>query len=519
MNYIDLHCHPSTKPMLTLKVNRVNCWFNIRVRFDNIIENIFDSQSSLSQICQSSECNLVCIALHPLELSFAKSKKLQNVARFISYFDRDQLLNIAGQFNGYRANQLLIDELSNLKDKLENPYSTSSRMNKIQIIQSMDDYDQNDYETLHIILNVEGGHAFYYDKNEFENIDRIKENLNVFKNKEGDRLLYITLTHLAQNVFANHAFGMKFLGTNGFLPNGNGITEKGFAFIDHCLDTNNDQYWKILIDVKHMSLKSRKHYYQHILNGTPIICSHAGLTGKSWSNVEEMIELPSELGFEGFTRVVHKKKKGHIEGTYFNPCSINLYDEEIQKIVTSRGIIGINLDERILGASYTLFSDKFKLFEEEYFNPEEFNEEFRTKIQAFHLTLEEQESMLEEIEVNSDEEYLEGYPINSNHKWGTHLKFFVNTLIHIYLKGWPNEDRIEEDNPWKYVCIGSDFDGLINPVDTCVNITKFPEFALELERAIKFYSELLDIPSHHRNSLINDLLYNNAKRFLDTNFR
>ena len=62
----------------------------------------------------------------------------------------------------------------------------------------------------------------------------------------------------------------------------------------------------------------------------------------------------------GFTKVSYKKPKGHVEGTLFNPISINLYNEDIKEIIQSNGLMGLILDERILGAGGGMVNPEIK---------------------------------------------------------------------------------------------------------------------------------------------------------------
>src|SRR4029079_15317853 len=48
--------------------------------------------------------------------------------------------------------------------------------------------------------------------------------------------------------------------------------------------------------------------------------------------------------------VVHMKpKSSYIDGVYYNCSSINLYNEDIEVILVSGGLIGLSFDQRILG--------------------------------------------------------------------------------------------------------------------------------------------------------------------------
>ena len=82
------------------------------------------------------------------------------------------------------------------------------------------------------------------------------------------------------------------------------------------------------------------------------IINQSGVSARGYIQVE--YDRPRGIGASS------KRKK---DLTYFNPWSINLYNEEIKEIIASGGLIGLNLDQRIQGA------DKVK---GEYFSALEF---------------------------------------------------------------------------------------------------------------------------------------------------
>ena len=54
MKIIDLHNHPSLKPMFALPKDRLDCWEDFNLYIDNILlNNMLDSQSNLNQTIQN----------------------------------------------------------------------------------------------------------------------------------------------------------------------------------------------------------------------------------------------------------------------------------------------------------------------------------------------------------------------------------------------------------------------------------------------------------------------------------
>ena len=79
-------------------------------------------------------------------------------------------------------------------------------------------------------------------------------------------LMYVTLTHLSyiwEMPLATHAYGMKLLQHRYFYPAGNGLTPEGREVIKAAYGMAADgKKTPVLIDVKHMSLKSRLDFYK-----------------------------------------------------------------------------------------------------------------------------------------------------------------------------------------------------------------------------------------------------------------
>ncbi len=108
-----------------------------------------------------------------------------------------------------------------------------------------------------------------------------------------------------------------------------------------------------------MSLFSRIQLYRMLRDENdpnkykaPIICTHAGLTGQSIQNrVKYLFRKPQHVG--PVYELCYRKPKSHYlndaDAVYFNCSSINLYDEDIETILFSDGLIGLSFDQRILG--------------------------------------------------------------------------------------------------------------------------------------------------------------------------
>lgn len=501
MKTFDLHCHPTLKPMLILEKHRESPWEEV----DNIANKIFDSQSNLNQLLDGN-CNLACVGLMAIETAFLKGALIQTVAGPVRYVDKRQVRRIARRVKGYCYPDLLEQEIDSV---INHAVNKDEPWERVKWISSMDEYDADDMDTLHLIASLEGGHGLYYGRNQSDDIVTIVEKLKGYRKNDPLRLFYITLTHISQNIFANHAFAIKILGKKPFLPKGNGITDAGHQVINTCLSDKLEGK-PILIDIKHLSLVARKQFYQQY-GDKPMIASHMAVTGCSWHK-KPIIKMRKKNAHPVY-KVKYERPKGHINGTKFNPDSINLYDEDIQAILQSGGLIGLILDERVLGYSK---KDKSK----EFISDKEWNE-FIAPLSASELDAlamsDDEERVDEENEqpVEAEETALlagDGNTRGAEHS-RVHLLHLLNNIMHIMKVGQAMGNGIEAG---KHIVIGSDFDGLINAIDTCPTAEFFEHLQNHLVDAIELYApDIIPNPA----AFIDDIFYNNGIAFLKQHFK
>lgn len=197
-----------------------------------------------------------------------------------------------------------------------------------------------------VITTIEGAHIlnsglskYGKDSNEEEILDNVKK----LKNWQYPPL-FITFAHNFNNDFCGHARSLDPLGplVNQFDNINEGFSELGRKVTRSLLERDPRS---ILIDVKHMSVKSRKEYYctlnNEFSNNIPIIVSHGAVTG---------------VDFKGNTST-------GINQQYFCNDDINFYDEELINISVSKGLFALQLDgnrlapKKILKKSIFNFND------------------------------------------------------------------------------------------------------------------------------------------------------------------
>jgi len=338
-------------------------------------------------------------------------------------------------------------------------------------------------------------------------------------------LCYLVLTHLShidEQLLATHAYGMKMLKNQASIPVSTGISAKGFDVIRAAytleVDVNGTKKpAPVIIDVKHLSLKSRLDLYAFrtgSFKNIPIICSHAGVTGYTISAWKEALQTARRVKLDSGDLVIELKTGRKTAGRWgainseftYNAWTVNLMDEDIEAILESNGLIGVSLDVRILGWHDTLTTGET----DEFMSSGEFRHFFPERFAQ--LTSEPMESFLVPTRQ-------ERHPLS-----------FCFNLLHIISVGLLRTN-VDLPNLWKRICIGSDYDGLINPLINCRDISQLSELESNLLRwlpvAEKAYrDENGGQPLLERNgvgevditklkAIVRDVMFSNGQQFIE----
>jgi microsomal dipeptidase-like Zn-dependent dipeptidase len=249
----------------------------------------------------------------------------------------------------------------------------------------------------------------------------------------------LTLCHFQYNYIAGQAYAIPIPSIASFLvkrvslllniPKGKprGFTLLGKEVVDLALDANKGN--RILIDLKHASVETRKDYYSYLTDNNligqvPAIISHVGVSG-----------------IDTFDRQINEvdNKKPNEAKNYakFNPWGINICDEDILAVMRIGGIIGISLDQRILGESNGTFKKSIRM-------------------------------TLRKADVATNKKNL-------------HACLWLENIFHLVKVA-------QMSKAWDMICLSSDNDGVIDPINCCPTATHLQQFESQLNvLAFKYY--------------------------------
>ncbi|MGK7390548.1 MAG: hypothetical protein ACNS60_09355 [Candidatus Cyclobacteriaceae bacterium M2_1C_046] len=295
-------------------------------------------------------------------------------------------------------------------------------------------------------------------------------------------IFFITLAHHFNNNLCAHAHSMPTLGKIlGFLADpdqtknmnkmedGSGINQLGLRAIKKLLHINGAEDAegngkRILIDVKHMSALARQDFYEKIIKpynqGKP--------------EEDKIPVIASHVGYAGVKKlddlIRNYDKEVNLslsDDGNFNPWNINLCDDDVKEIVESRGLIGICFDQRVLGFVT---------------NPLSNSKDKKTGIERIFLN----------------------------------IIGMANGLPDVQKKYHPDKFTV-----WNCFTIGTDHDGVIDPVDEFPTMSEFPDFYKQLIDRLKRFEFREDYGFHTEEDIkrvVEMICFGNAYTFLKKHF-
>ncbi len=346
------------------------------------------------------------------------------------------------------------------------------------------DESQND---IGVILTIEGISALsMYNQAVPVPKDELLQRINIIKNWDPP-IFFITFSHHFNSNLAAHAHSFPdLLGPIDVIDpdqskNMNfmyederiGISNFGLEIIKKLLSIKDsseglvnapEEGHRILIDVKHMSATARRDLYEKVIE--PYNANNQGenipiiASHVGYAQVRSLQEMMDNYDNE-------TNKSESPDG--FNNWNINLSDEDTLRIVKSKGIIGLCFDQRIVGVEGgMIFNKKVK---------------------------------------------------DSIHLLALNLKGFCDACrdenLHVF-----DESRY---TIWDALCIGTDNDGGIDPVDDYPTAAEFPEFLEDLKDRM-LNNDWWDIGEYgitddNIDKALEKIAFDNAYQFLEKNWK
>lgn len=371
--FIDLHCHPSARPYARSFTKNFkhsanpkdanSVWFDDRPTF---IDKIINEITGLTQFVQADyaaqvrgNLGVIVHSLYPFERGFFNNKlgqgELSDLAgRFVSQLGQERIDSIQNQndyFGDLNREYKFLQEGQNRPVKLSEgnfSYTLTTNWDDIELGLRANNTDET-LQRLLVVLSIEGAHVLNTGLDPARMAPATERHDEVIANAQAIkdwayRPFFITFAHHFNNELCGHARSLA--GIVGKLADQSENMNEGFSplgreVILKLLDNTAGK--RILIDIKHMSRKSRLEYFQllddQFMNDpVPIIVSHGCVTGRP--NPEA-------------TQPTFPDK-----GDKFNTDDINFFDDEIIRVARSGGVFGIQMDERRIGSQSALHAAK-----------------------------------------------------------------------------------------------------------------------------------------------------------------
>ncbi len=511
--FADTHIHPIMKYVHN---ERKNLWKSISgvIHISGFLNNIVGipsfSQADMRRLARGNFQVVFC-ALHPPEhkILFTKANStwdnlVDGVASQVISIPKEKIkLYREASYDHFKQLEL---ELKNLVDGQQKRrklrVNGKRRKCSYKIVKDYSEVEeivtfnknQDDYFKIAVVLTIEGLHAIgrgHLDFNDTPNphnvdddnflsrLDRIKGLSNDGGAGWSQSPVLINVTHAFDNGISGHAQALaKVMREKLFkYANSGGVNEPlspfGKKVIRRMLNLDaQPEGRRIIPDIKHMSTKTRRDYYeiidahnsQNSDDIIPVIMSHAAVNGKPLLSENNYNPEDSDGEYD--------------DSTTFNTWSINLYDDEIIRIHETKGLIGLIMDQRVLAGG-----EKVRLLRKYINNNHDYGNPF---------------------EGMSDKE-----------AW---FSLVFDQIVHIVTTVMNSNTSIDKKLIWDCICIGSDFDGQIDPINTFKKSTDFDKYKKELKKRLHDAENDTIRQGLSIDEIVHKICFDNVFTFLERNF-
>ncbi|MEI6947408.1 hypothetical protein V9K67_09470 [Paraflavisolibacter sp. H34] len=478
---IDLHCHPTYKPLgksfnrqpgapSSDPGDRTSMWHYNPPTVGDKLFNFLGGLTKFSQANLTAAAHgrvwVLVTSLGSIEKWFFNNKMgtkfFSDLAQNFATGLGDKRVDAIQGMNDYFADLDL--EYRFLEARDNHPVTIDRKTYTYRIVHNFSELKEvmvanekvvNDPEegddpiTLALIPSIEGLHVLNCGlsgdctpQDIINNVHRLKQHRH--------RPWFVTFSHHFYNELCGHSRSLGGVtAKNCDQSHGlsTGFTELGKKVLDLLLDNKDGK--RIFIDVKHLSPQARNEFYQQRrtrYGNVPVIISHGACNG-----------LP-HFGAE--------KSAFPLLGDTMSRGEINFYDNEIIEMVRSQGILGLQLDERRIASEEKLKQTK--------------NSVFRNRIMHYRSEL----------------------------LWNQ-VQYIAELLDHHGLPAWDN------------LAMGSDYDGIVDPLNAFWTLEEYSDLKQYLERhAHNYMKEKGHLLKNAFNKveadvIVQNIFQNNAWRFFE----
>ncbi len=492
----DLHCHCTMRPFNTSlpegnnnpnPESKESIWhYDPPTKWD-------ETKQSLLGISQYSQANFTALAkggvrmvsncLYAFELGFIETKLEEYLGQGLTTDATSLVTGIPAKDLEYVAAQKSYNYHDNLVKEHAYLLQLHGKPVTIENGETWTYYVVNDFNdlesvlkeenTIAVIVNIEGGHNFaervIHKDSPVDTLyeEQMLSNLRTVKNWEF-KPFYITVVHHFFNGICGNtrsiAPGVASKNIDQSYMLGTGVTDLGKQFIDIMLDDTEGN--RILVDCKHLSIRGRAWYYDQLRTkykdqNIPVLYTHAAVNGRK--SIYDLLHKGEQENW-GDSEYCTLEPIAPELNEKFNDWCINLFDDEIVIIGESQGMIGLEFDRRIAG--YDGDMEKIKAKDKE--------------IDDWTMLI-----------------------------W--------NQIHHIALT-LDNADQ----NAWDCVCIGSDFDGIINSIYGIFTEEQMPEYKgylLEQVTDLINSNQLQEKNQLDPDEIVEKIMFKNMYEFMRRNLK
>lgn len=327
------------------------------------------------------------------------------------------------------------------------------------------DGDDLDHDIL-FVMSIEGAHTFTMDCRDVRRPDdEIFARIDTLKALDTP-IFFLTLAHHFDNGICGHAHSMP--DVVSVLADQRHRMHEGFEreadiglrvvrrllSLDEKLEDTGEN--RILIDCKHMSAKTRKEYYEEVI--TP---ANAILKKSDKPLIPVIFSHAAYSGvrsLEAMMRDASREDDNWKIGPYY-AWTLHCSDEDILKIHETHGLFGVCFDQRVAGLSNN-----------QKIHPE----------QLHHVLFQQILGVVDVVMARDD----------------------ISTK--------------EKARIWDCICLGTDFDGLIDPVSAYPTALNLDDFASDLRRDLEEIQHTRQIAKIGVDAIVDKIAYKNILDFTKT---